>query len=168
MLDGAEVASGTGPVVRHKLSESDLGKTLVINAKYRGKPYLAMADSLGKPMTFSYSVSSPQDRITNVSFSSGEVYPISNVFSFIAFSCGRCMGENYKPIGNNAIRIEVEDENGRDLLKDFSMTPQTNNGKTAGTLVNFYLDGKIKGEVEVTIKITAGTATVTRKIIVTK
>lgn len=167
-LDGAEVASGTGPVVRHKLSESDLGKTLAINAKYRGKPYMALADSLGKPLAFSYSVSSPQDRITNVSFSSGEVYPISNVFSFIAFSCGRCMGENYKPIMSNAIRIEVEDENGRDLLKDFNMTPQISNGKTAGTLVNFYLDGKIKGEVEVTIKITAGTATVTRKIIVTK
>lgn len=162
-LDGAEVADGDGPVVRYKVQQDALGKTMTIKAKYRNRNYQVLPDSAATNMVlseFSFPVSAPIDRIGSVSFTKGGVYPINNVFQFTAAKCGRCVPGNIRNIPRNEIRIEAESEDGQDLLDDIDVVPRTNptTGQETGSLVKFFLKGKVSRDgTQATITIRYGT-----------
>lgn len=161
-LDGAEVEKGRGSVVKFKVPDNALGKTLAIKAEYRNRPYQVLVDSASTALTsseFMFNVTSPVDRIGSQSFANGGEYPINNVFQFVAARCGRCIGDNIRNIPRAEIRIDVESEDGQDLLDEFDVIERTNpnTGAASGSLVKFYLKGKVSRDgTEATINIRYG------------
>jgi hypothetical protein len=128
--------------------ESALGGTLTIKSKYRELTYMALIDSAAENLTpseFIFNISAPVDRIGSQSFAKGGEYPINNVFQFVAARCGRCISNNIKNIEPADIRIEVESEDGQDLLDEVQVIPRTNpnTGEDQGSLVKFWLRGKV-------------------------
>jgi hypothetical protein len=106
-----------------------------------------------------FNVTSPVDRIGSQSFANGGEYPINNVFQFVAARCGRCIGDNIRNIPRAEIRIDVESEDGQDLLDEFDVIERTNpnTGAASGSLVKFYLKGKVSRDgTEATINIRYG------------
>lgn len=153
-VDGNEI-KGSGPFVRYQIPVTSIGKSLTIQGRYQGQVY--PIDSVGTSQLH-FTVASPNDHIFELSASNGVEYPINNVFEFSAARCGRCLIENREPIKD--ISVSVEDANGKDLLDEVQTSPITsNNGKTIGTKVRFYLKGKVpKSGTEAIIKIKAGSA----------
>jgi hypothetical protein len=147
-IDGSEVEKGSGNIVKYKVPESALGGTLTIKSKYRELTYMALVDSAAENLTpseFIFNISAPVDRIGSQSFAKGGEYPINNVFQFVAARCGRCISNNIKNIEPADIRIEVESEDGQDLLDEVQVIPRTNpnTGEDQGSLVKFWLRGKV-------------------------
>jgi hypothetical protein len=162
-LDGREVEAGTGHVIRYPIPNDAIGKTMIVKAKYRDRPYPVLPDSASTTVTpseFVFNVSAPIDRIGSQSFANGGEYPINNVFQFVAARCGRCVAGNIRNIQQSEIRIEVEAEDGQDLLDEVQVLPRTNpnTGQEAGSLVKFFLRGRVQRDgTEATIIIRYGT-----------
>jgi hypothetical protein len=147
-LDGAEVEKGRGNVVKYKVPENALGKTMAVKAEYRNRTYQVLVDSASTALTsseFMFNVTAPVDRIGSQSFANGGEYPINNVFQFVAARCGRCIGDNIRNIPASDIRVEAESEDGQDLLDEVQVIPRTNpnTGADQGSLVKFWLKGKV-------------------------
>lgn len=161
-LDGEEAERGQGSILKYKVPESALGKTMVVKSEYRDRPYQVLLDSAATAMQvseFLYTVSAPVDRIGAASFAHGGEYPINNVFQFVAARCGRCIGDNIRNIPASEIRIEAESEDGQDLLDEVQILPRTNpnTGAEQGSLVKFWLRGRVSREgTEATISIRYG------------
>jgi len=161
-LDGREVDEGRGAIVKYVIPEDAVGRPLVIKSKYRDLPYQVLPDSASQDMTsseFVFNVSAPIDRIASPSFANAGEYPIGQVFQFIAAKCGRCVGGNIKNIPRTDIRLDVESEDGQNLLDDMEVFPRTNptTGQEMGTLVKFYLRGRVQRDgTEATITIRFG------------
>jgi hypothetical protein len=159
-LDGAEIEKGNGNVVKYKLPESALGQTLSIKSSYRNRIYQVFVDSASQNLStseFIFNVTAPVDRIGSQSFANSGEYPINNVFQFVAARCGRCIAQNIHNISPGDIRIEVESEDGQDLLDDLQVIPRTNpnTGEDQGSLVKFWLRGKVSrdgSEATITVK----------------
>ena len=162
-LDGKEVESGSGNVIKYKVPSDAIGKAMIIKSKYRNRPYQVLVDSAAENLTtseFVFNVSAPIDRIGSQSFANGGEYPINNVFQFVAARCGRCVGGNIRNIQQSDIRIEAESEDGQDLVDEVQVMPRTNpnTGMEQGSLVKFFLKGKVKRDgTEATITIRYGT-----------
>ncbi len=161
-LDGKEVDRGSGAVVKYKLPEDALGKAMTIKSQYRNRTYQVLLDSAATNLTsseFIFNVTAPLDRIGSQSFANGGEYPINNVFQFVAARCGRCIGANIKNIQASDIRIDVESEDGQDLLDEVQVIPRTNpnTGADQGSLAKFWLKGKVSRDgTEATISIRYG------------
>lgn len=161
-LDGVQVDKGRGNVVKYKVPDNALGKTLAINTQYRNRVYQVLVDSAATSLTsseFLFNVTAPVDRIGSQSFANGGEYPINNVFQFVAARCGRCTGDNIRNIPASDIRIEVESDDGQDLLDEVQIIPRTNpnTGADQGSLVKFWLKGKVSRDgSEATISIRYG------------
>ncbi|MDT8322970.1 MAG: hypothetical protein RRA94_02575 [Bacteroidota bacterium] len=161
-IDGSEVDKGSGSIVKYKVPEEALGGTMVIKSQYRGRTYQVLPDSAAETMTpseFIFNITSPVDRIGAQSFANGGEYPINNVFQFVAARCGRCIPQNIQNIERANIRVEVESEDGQDLLDDYDVIPRTNpnTGEDQGSLVKFWLRGKVSRDgTEATISIRFG------------
>ena len=161
-LGGQQMEQGTGNIVRFKVPADAMGKAVAIKASYKNKPYLVYTDSTSKtlvPSEFSYNVSAPIDHLASPSFSKKGEYPINNVFQFIAVKCGRCASVNYRNIPQGDIRIEAETADGQDLLDQVEVSPRKdpNTGNDLGSLVKFYLKGKVgKDGTDATIKVRFG------------
>ncbi len=161
-IENKEVEAGVGNMVKFSVPTDALGKTLKILATYRNMPYQILPDSAAKDMTtseFIFPISSPIDRVTSESFATGQEYPVNNVFQFVAARCGICTSANIQNIQRNEMRIEVETADGQDLLDQVDAQPRKNptTGTDAGTLVKFYLKGKVsKDGTDATIRIRFG------------
>jgi hypothetical protein len=159
VLDGTVVGEGRGAMAQLSLADDVAGKTLTIEALYRGLRYpVAVDEQTLTDSRFSYPVREAPARIRNVSFSRGGEYAINQEFRFDAFVCGSCIRENYRPA--DRIRVEVESEYGRDLLDDYLLEPVTDgSGRQIGTRVKIYLRGRVDrdGE-EVLFVLRAGSA----------
>ncbi|MCB2206194.1 hypothetical protein KQI65_15735 [bacterium] len=159
-LDGTVIGEGRGGMAEIPLDESAAGKTLTLEAQYRGKSYpIALDENTLGDSRFRYSVLEAPARIRNISFSRGGEYAITQEFRFDAFVCGSCIKGNYRPA--DRIRVEVESEYGRDLLDDYILEPVTDsNGAQIGTRVKIYLRGKVDRDGEEALFILrAGNAT---------
>jgi hypothetical protein len=162
-LDGKDVENGSGNVIKYKVPNDAIGKTMIIKSKYRNRPYSVLVDSASTNLTsseFVFNISAPIDRIGSQSFANGGEYPINNVFQFVAARCGRCVGGNIRNIQQSEIRIEAESEDGQDLLDEVQVMPRTNpnTGQEQGSLVKFFLKGKVKRDgTDATITIRYGT-----------
>jgi len=161
-LGGAKVVDGVGSVIKYKVPTDALGKTLEIKSTYNNRPYQVLLDSASKSLTpseFIYTVSSPIDRTASRSFSEKGEYPINNVFKFVAARCGRCTAGNIRNVERSEIRIEVETDDGQDVLEGFDALPRKDptTGIDNGTEVQFYLKGKVsKDGTPATIRIRVG------------
>ncbi|MBE0643087.1 MAG: hypothetical protein IH600_03320 [Bacteroidetes bacterium] len=161
-LDNAQVDKGKGNVVKFKVPEAALGKTMTIKSQYRNRIYQVLVDSAATNLTsseFLFNITAPVDRIGSQSFANGGEYPINNVFQFVAARCGRCIGDNIRNIPSSDIRIEVESEDGQDLLDEVQIIPRTNpnTGADQGSLVKFWLKGKVSRDgTEATITVRYG------------
>ncbi|MCZ7556889.1 MAG: hypothetical protein M5R41_10860 [Bacteroidia bacterium] len=162
-LDGKEVESGTGNIIKYKVPNDAMGKTMIVKSKYRNRPYQVLVDSTSTNLTsseFVFNISAPIDRIGSQSFANGGEYPINNVFQFVAARCGRCVSGNIRNIQQSEIRIEAESDDGQDLLDEVQVMPRTNpnTGQEQGSLVKFFLKGKVKRDgTDATITIRYGT-----------
>ena len=153
-LDGSEVHSGIGAVVKWKVPENAIGKELMISATYDGDTYplyldddKAFAKAGWAKSNFKYKVGVPPTRITEETWKANGEYVLTNLFSFVVYTCGRCTYENRKVV-KDPIRIEVYDENGRDLLDGFTPIPLLDmNGGQIGTRNEFYLKGRLPKDV---------------------
>ncbi len=161
-MDGNEVESGTGNVVKYMVPEDALGQSMTISSKYRGRVYQVLLDSTAENLTtseFLFSVSAPVDRLVAENWQRGQEYAINQEFSFIAARCGRCIGANIENIPPSEIRIEVESADGQDLLDEVVPLETTNptNGNHRGTSVKFYLSGRVSSDgTDATISIRYG------------
>lgn len=161
-LDGREVEKGRGNVIKYKVPDDALGKAMAIKSQYRNRTYQVLVDSAATALTtseFMFNVTAPVDRIGSQSFANGGEYPINNVFQFVAARCGRCIGENIRNIQPSDIRVEVESEDGQDLLDELQVIPRTNpnTGSDQGSLVKFWLKGKVSRDgTEATITVRYG------------
>lgn len=158
-LDGKEVASGVGVAASYRVPDDAIGSALVVKSTYYGHVYqVTDADGL-VPSQWSYTVTSPVDRLGSASFASGGEYPINNVFQFVAARCGVCTRGNIVNIDRSDIRIVVESADGQDLLEDMVVVPRIdpNTGAQAGSVVKFYLKGKVSRDgTDATISIKYG------------
>ncbi|MFZ1730702.1 MAG: hypothetical protein WBQ23_10480 [Bacteroidota bacterium] len=161
-LEGTVVEKGKGNVIKYKVPENALGKTLTIKSLYKNRVYQVLTDSASTSLTsseFLYNISSPIDQIGSQSFAAGGEYPINNVFQFMVARCGRCSASNIRNMQPSDIRVEVESDDGQDLLDDvqYNLNVDPNTGADRGTLVKFYLKGKIPRDgVEATIVVRYG------------
>ncbi|PLX28208.1 MAG: hypothetical protein C0600_10150 [Ignavibacteria bacterium] len=159
-LDGNEVTNGTGNVVKYKVPEDALGQSLIIKSTYSSRVYQVLIDSASESLStseFLFNVTAPVDRIGSQSFANSGEYPINNVFQFVAARCGRCISSNIENIQPSDIRVEVESEDGQDLLDEVQVIPRTNpnTGEDQGSLVKFWLRGKVSrdgSEATITIR----------------
>ncbi|MBN1447156.1 MAG: hypothetical protein JXA28_04440 [Bacteroidetes bacterium] len=173
-MDGKEVQQGNGNIVKYKVPEDALGQTMLIKSRYRNRVYQVLLDSAAENLTtseFMYPVTAPIDRLVSESFRNGGEYPINQEFSFLAARCGACSAANIKNISPSEIRIEVESEDGQDLLDEVQAIPLTdpNRGTERGTSVKFYLRGKVTRDgTDATISIRFGTVNQTYNVILYK
>ncbi len=171
LLDNQTVDKGTGNVIKYRVPADAIGKSMRIKAEYMGRTYNLLPDSSAKalvPSEFAYTVSAPIEQIGGESFSTGNEYPINNVFQFQARRCGRCTPGNIKNVQPAEIRIEVESSDGQDLLDYQDIKPQTDptSGNDRGTFVKFFLKGKVpKDGTEATIRVRFGTASKDYRVI---
>ena len=169
-LDGSEVDKGSGNVVKYKVPDDALGQTMIVKSKYKNRIYQVLLDSTAENLTtseFLFDVTAPIDRLVSESFRNGGEYPINQEFSFLAARCGSCTAANIKNIPPSEIRIEVESEDGQDLLDEVQAIPliDPNRGTERGTTVKFYLRGKVSRDgTEATITIRYGTVNQTYNV----
>lgn len=170
-VDNTMVLDGTGPTIDYKVPDTDVGKTLRIEAMYKNQKYGYLADSSATEMqssTFTFPITPQPIRIVSESFASGKEYPINTPFSFVTAKCGVCSSKNIKNVQRNEIRIEVESAGGEDLLDEIQVEPQMNpnTGTDGGTKVTFYLRGRVSREGDdATIRIRVGSVEKTYDII---
>jgi hypothetical protein len=146
LADGRELRSGTGATVEFKPLAP--GK-LTVRATYAGREY-----PVGRGASvFPVQVLEPPARIYDESFAANGEYPLQHKFEFRAARFGKRPSEYSKPIPGSEIRIEVEDEDGRDLLDAVDVMAASDH-----TVVAFRLKGALRGDVtEVTVTIRLGT-----------
>lgn len=165
LLDGAVVKEGTGTMVEWAVPDNALGKKLVVNALYKGKPYQRAIDTTGSGLRssdYEYAVLAPSERIGGESFVNNGEYNLSQTFQFFVVRCGRCVSSNYRAIDANNIKVIVE-MNGREILDgDPDINPTKGDPNQPGrSSVTFRLDRRLKirkdGE-QATITIRAGNA----------
>ena len=147
-LDGRPVAEGRGHMAEFTLDEAAAGRTLVLSAEYDGQPYpVALDDRNLGGSRFTYPVLDAPARIRGLSFSRGGEYAIGQEFRFDAYVCGSCGDGNKRP--PDRITVEVESDNGRDLLHDMVQEPVRDAaGRLIGYRVKFWLKGKVSREGE--------------------
>jgi hypothetical protein len=140
-------------------------------ATYKNQPFQILPDSSATEKTISefiFAISSPVDRIDSESFAEGQEYPVNNVFQFLAARCGICSAANVQNIQRSELRVEVETADGLDLLDLIEVNPRINatKGTDAGSLVKFYLKGKVsKDGTDATIRIRFGSFDKTYNVI---
>lgn len=147
-LDGRSVAEGKGHMAEFTLDEAAAGRTLVLNAEYDGQPYpVALDDRNLGGSRFTYTVLDAPARIRGISFSRGGEYAIGQEFRFDAYVCGSCGDGNKRP--PDRITVEVESDNGRDLLDQVVQEPVHDTaGRLIGYRVKFWLKGKVSRDGE--------------------
>ncbi|MBR9974983.1 MAG: hypothetical protein KFF77_05335, partial [Bacteroidetes bacterium] len=147
-LDGRTIGEGKGHMAEFTLDESVAGRTLVLNAEYDGRVYpVALDDSRLGNSRFTYTVLDAPARIRGLSFSRNGEYAITQEFRFDAFVCGSCGDGNKRP--PERVAVEVESENGRDLLREVIQEPVSDaSGRLLGYRVKFWLTGKVSRDGE--------------------
>lgn len=148
-LDGQVVQSNNGSVIRYRVPEDAIGKTMRIKSQYMSRTYPVIADSSSttpEMSDFEFKIQAPVDRIENLSFSSavGE-YPINSVFQFVAARCGSCTRANVKAIERKDIKIDIESPDNIYLDEESPLVDaprKTAEGYESPTTVRFYLKGK--------------------------
>ena len=147
-LDGRPLAEGRGHMAEFTLDEAAAGRTLLLSAEYDGRPYPVATDdrTLGSSR-FTYTVLDAPARIRGLSFSRNGEYAITQEFRFDAFVCGSCGEANKRP--PERVSVEVETENGRDLLDQVLQEPVLDAaGRPIGYRVKFYLKGRVSRDGE--------------------
>jgi len=138
--------SGDGPVVEYK--PAGTGR-LTVHAAYDGKPYAVKG---GAPSVFNLAVEAVPYRIDERSFANGGEYPISHKFEVEISRYGRRPSEYSMPVQPGEIRIDAEDENGRNLLEGLDVRTVSDR-----TIAAFHLRGKVRGDgMPVDIRVAAG------------
>lgn len=170
VLGGEEVARGSGSVVTYAVPEDASGQSFTVTARYLGHSYQVARgeDEDLTPSSWTYDVAEPIERIAAMSFNSSGEYPINQEFTFIAARCGICRSGNIENVSRSEIRIEVESEDGQDLLDEWEIIPRIdpNTGNHNGSVVKFYLKGKVHRDgTEATVRIRFGTVNETVSIL---
>ncbi len=145
-MEGRVVETGTTSIVKYKIPEDALGKTMRIRATYDNIVYKLYADSTAKELTtsdFMYKISKPMVRVGSLSFDNNGTYPIGSEFRFTTYRCGRCNTQNVRSIGRPEVRIEAETTDGRDILDNVNVSESQNAQGGSTSTVRFFLKGKV-------------------------